>query len=231
MASERILVVEDEEDILELIAYNLKREGYTVIEASTGEKALEQVSSHNPDMILLDLMLPTIDGLEVCKSLKGSVATQAIPIIIVSAKGEESDVVTGLELGADDYVSKPFRPRELIARVKAVLRRKVRPATDATQPLSILDLEIAPGRRDVRVAGCPVVLTYTEFEVLHFLAQRPGWVFTRYQIVDAVRGEDYAVTDRSVDVQITGLRKKLGSAGSYIQTVRNVGYRFKDPQS
>ena len=231
MAGEKILVVEDEEDILELIAYNLKGDGYSVIEASSGEKALDQVSSHNPDLILLDLMLPTIDGLEVCKRLKGHATTRDVPIIIVSAKGEEADVVTGLELGADDYVPKPFRPRELIARVKAVLRRKGTPTGNATQLLSLLDLEIDPGRREVRVAGASVALTYTEFEVLHFLAQRPGWVFTRYQIVDAVRGEDYAVTDRSVDVQITGLRKKLGKAGSYVETVRNVGYRFKDPHS
>jgi two-component system phosphate regulon response regulator PhoB len=151
-----------------------------------------------------------------------------MPIIMLSAKGEEADIVAGLELGADDYVTKPFSPRVLIARVRTVLRRLLQPQVDDEDALEIYDLIIHPGRRHVQARGQVVDLTYTEFQVLYFLAKRPGWVFTRSQIVDAVRGEDYPVTDRSVDVQIVGLRKKLGASGQYIETVRGVGYRFKE---
>jgi two-component system phosphate regulon response regulator PhoB len=173
-------------------------------------------------------MLPGIDGLEVAKTLKNDSKTQDIPIIMLTAKGEEADIVTGLELGADDYITKPFSPRILTARIRTVLRRKSTPPSDETSIIQQHGLIIHPGRRDVRINGKPVELTYTEFQVLHYLAKRPGWVFTRYQIVEAVRGDDYPVTDRSVDVQIVGLRKKLGSYGKYIETVRGVGYRFRE---
>jgi two-component system alkaline phosphatase synthesis response regulator PhoP len=229
VAKEKILVVDDEEDILDLVEYNLKKEGYRVSCVISGEEALEIARQLKPDLMLLDLMLPGVDGLEVCKILKFDSKTSHIPIIMLTAKGEESDVVTGLELGADDYISKPFSPKVLIARVRAVLRRKVRESTQvSTDLIQIYDLVIDAGRHKVTLNDKPLDLTYSEFKLLQLLAQRPGWVFTRYQIVDAMRGEDYPVTERSVDVQIVGLRKKLGSAGKYIQTVRGVGYRFKE---
>ncbi|OQY42834.1 MAG: DNA-binding response regulator [Desulfobacteraceae bacterium 4572_87] len=228
MSEEQILVVDDEEDILELVRFNLSKEGYRVIGAATGEKAVEISRSERPDLIVLDLMLPGMDGLDVTRFLKNSPETRNIPIVMLTAKGEESDVVLGLELGADDYVTKPFSPKILVARIKAVLRRKMAPPPDGSDGVKIQGLVIHPGRREVRVAGKPVDLTFTEFGVLRYLVRRPGWVFTRSQIVDAVRGSDYFVTDRSVDVQIVGLRKKLGPMGQYIETVRGVGYRFKE---
>lgn len=228
MSREKIIVVEDDEDILELIAYNLGREGYQVTKVSSGEKLLQLVHTRQPELIVLDLMLPGVDGLQVCKRLKADPKTQKIPVVMVTARGEEADVVTGLELGADDYITKPFRPKELVARVRAVLRRTVSPAPDPTAVTTIHEFVIDPRRREVTVSGKAVNLTYTEFELLHFLARNPGLVFTRYQIVDAVRGENYSVTDRAVDVQIVGLRRKLGKAGRRIETVRGVGYRFQD---
>ena len=228
MPKEKILVVDDEEDILELIRHNLAREGYQVICAATGEKAVEKARSEKPDLIVLDLMLPGIDGLQVARNLKDDAGTRSIPIIMLTAKGEEADIVTGLELGSDDYVTKPFSPRVLIARIRAVLRRQDKKIKDDGSVLQVNEITIHPGRRNVTIDGEPVELTYTEFQVLYYLAKRPGWVFTRSQIVDAVRGSDYPVTDRSVDVQIVGLRKKLGACGDYIETVRGVGYRFKE---
>ena len=228
VTKKHIVVVEDEEDILELLQYHLTRDGYAVTTAIDGEKALAAIPKIMPDLVLLDLMLPGVDGLDVCRRLKKDGQTAAIPIIMVTAKGEESDVVIGLELGADDYVAKPFSMKVLIARVRTVLRRKGVPPADADATLRIRDLVIDPNRREVLVKGKPVDLTFTEFGLLHFLAGRPGWVMTRDQIIDAVRGEDYAVTDRAVDVQIVGLRKKLGKCADYIETVRGVGYRFKE---
>jgi len=194
----RILVVDDEEDILELVRYNLVGEGFDVIPAETGEQALKIAGNEHPDLILLDLMLPGINGIEVAKRLKNNVRTRDIPIIMLTARGEEADIVLGLEVGAPGTV------------------------------IRIRDLVIDPGRRRVELRGKEIDLSFTEFQILLFLSRRPGWVFTRSQIVDAVRGENYPVTDRSVDVQIVGLRKKLGSCGNYIQTVRGVGYRFKE---
>ena len=228
MKKETILVVDDEEDILELVRYNLQREGYQVEAASSGEKALKLARQQPPELIVLDLMLPGMDGLDVARHLKNDARCRQVPIVMLTAKGEEADVVTGLELGAEDYVTKPFSPRILVARIKAVLRRRNEPSAEGDERIEIHDLEIHPGRREVRVAGVTVDLTYTEFQVLHCLARRPGWVFTRAQIVDAVRGDNYPVTDRSVDVQVVGLRKKLGAAGRYIETVRGVGYRFRE---
>ncbi len=228
MSKEKILVVDDEEDILELVRYNLAREGYTVTCAASGEEALKASVSGSIDLIILDLMLPGIDGLEVARRLKKNSGTKDTPIIMLTAKGEEADIVTGLELGADDYVTKPFSPRILIARIKAVIRRRSGTAEAESEVLNVHELTIHTGRRHVTANGKSLELTYTEFQVLYFLARRPGWVFTRSQIVDAVRGDDYPVTDRSVDVQIVGLRKKLGPLGKYIETVRGVGYRFME---
>ncbi len=228
MATERILVVDDEEDLLELIRYNLGKEGYQVCCVSTGEMALREVRSQVPDLILLDLLLPAVDGLSVCKILKSDPETQQIPIVMVTAKTEEADIVAGLELGADDYVTKPFSPRVLLARVRAVLRRKLARSLDDQSSTKVHELVIHPGRHEVLLRGEPIDLTFTEFRLLQFLARKPGWTFSRSQIVDAVKGEDYPVTERSVDVQVAGLRKKLGKLGSYIETVRGVGYRFKE---
>jgi len=228
MPKKDVLVVDDEEDILELVRFNLSKEGYHVVCATTGERAVEIARSELPDLIVLDLMLPGMDGLEVATFLKNDPETQNIQIVMLTAKGEESDVVTGLELGADDYVTKPFSPRILVARVNAVLRRKVTEPPDGSEVAKIHNLVIHPGRREVRVDNKPIDLTFTEFGILSYLVRRPGWVFTRSQIVDAVRGADYFVTDRSVDVQIVGLRKKLGPGGKFIETVRGVGYRFKE---
>jgi two-component system phosphate regulon response regulator PhoB len=228
MPNERILVVEDEQDILELVRYNLARENYQVFCAASGEEALKISASESLDVIILDLMLPGMDGLEVTRRLKNNPKTQNIFIVMLTAKGSEADIVTGLELGADDYITKPFSPRVLLARIKAVLRRSWDEQPEDHAVIRIHNLIIHPGRREVRVDETPVTLTYTEFQVLYYLVRRPGWVFTRTQIVDAVRGDDYPVTDRSVDVQIVGLRKKLGSAGQCIETVRGVGYRFKE---
>jgi two-component system phosphate regulon response regulator PhoB len=228
MTKRKILVVEDDEDIQELVRFNLSREGHSVTCASSGEAGLAAVRKEAPDLIVLDLMLPGMDGLELCRILRADASTADIPIVIMSAKGEESDVVTGLELGADDYLTKPFSPRILLARVKAVLRRKQGGEAEDHAVITIDKLTIDPGRHEVLVEGEPVHLTATEFRILHFLARRPGWVFTRYQIVDGVHGADYPVTDRSIDFQMVGLRKKLGPCAKYIETVRGVGYRFKD---
>ena len=228
MAKEKILVVDDEEDILELVRYNLSREGYQVTGTLTGEDALRKVRSDTFDLIVLDLMLPGMDGLAFTKTLKNDSRLRSIPIIMLTAKGEESDIVTGLELGADDYITKPFSPKVMIARVRTALRRHTEEPEDEMAIVKIYDLEINPGRRSVLAKGNLIDLTYTEFQVLLLLAKRPGWVFTRSHIVDSIRGNDYPVTDRSVDVQIVGLRKKLGDFGKYIETVRGVGYRFKE---
>lgn len=229
MPKQHILVVDDEEDLLELVRYNLGKEGYRVTCVGTGEEALKAAKSLLPDLVVLDLLLPSVDGLEVCKLLKNDHKTRHIPIVMLTAKAEEADQVAGLELGADDYITKPFSPRVLLARVKATLRGKTRQSEgEASEPIKVHDLVIHPGRHEVLLGGDPVALTFTEFRLLQFLAQRPGWAFTRTQIVDAVKGEDYPVTERSVDVQVAGLRKKLGEWGHYIETVRGVGYRFKE---
>ncbi len=226
--NQRILVVEDEEDILELVRYNLEKEGLTTLSAATGEEGLEKAFAEVPDLVLLDLMLPGLDGFEVCKRLKGDKTTENIPIIMLTAKGEDVDVVCGLELGADDYITKPMHPRVLIARIRAVLRRSKRSEANDPELIKHLDLTIHPARHEVKIDETPIDLSATEFSILLFLAKHPGWVFTRNQIISAVKGDDYPVTDRSVDVQIVGLRKKLGDMGSYIETVRGVGYRFKE---
>lgn len=228
MSQSIILVIEDEEDILESVRHRLLREGYKVYGAATGEEGWRQAQSLRPNLVILDLMLPGMDGLEVFRLLQRDSRTEGIPVIMLTAKAEEADIVAGLQLGAEDYITKPFSLKVLAARVRAALRRKVdKPAREAS-PIRIHELALDPGRHEVHVAGDPVELTYTEFAMLQLLARRPGWVFTRGQIVNAIRGEDYPVTERSVDVHVVGLRKKLGPWGKYIETVRGVGYRLKE---
>ena len=228
MPEQTIYIVDDEEDILNLVDYVMTKEGYRVRRFVTGEQVLSAIYKHVPDLLLLDLMLPGVDGLEVCRRLKKDEEFRAVPVIMLTARGEEEDIVKGFELGADDYIPKPFSPRVLVARVKAVLRRRERPLPESGAVITIGALRIHPGRHEVTVNGKLLQLTHTEFSLLYFLAGRPGWVFTRYQIVDALRGEDYPVTERAVDVQIVGLRKKLGTLGKNIETVRGVGYRYKE---
>jgi two-component system, OmpR family, alkaline phosphatase synthesis response regulator PhoP len=230
MADAHILVVDDELELQELVRYNLVKAGYRVTCVGCGEEALTQVHTQQPDLLILDLLLPGIDGLDVCKTLKRDPHTIAIPIIMLTARSEEADIVTGLELGADDYLTKPFSPRVLLARVKAALRRSAGMPEAETGVIAYEDVRIHPGHREVRVGTRPVQLTPTEFNILHMLAQRPGWVFTRYQIVDRARGNDAGVTERSVDVHITALRRKLGDAGAVIETIRGIGYRLRTPE-
>lgn len=228
MSRERIFIVEDEEDIQELISYNLAKNSFSVKVFGNGEEFLDYIETDTCDLVLLDLMLPGMDGLEICKKLKKTPATENVPVIMLTAKGEETDIITGLEIGADDYIIKPFSPKVLVARIKAVLRRKEQITEIKKENITVHDIQIVPGRYEVIVKGEKVTLTASEFKALHLLAGRPGWVFTRYQIVESVHGENYPVTDRSVDVMMVSLRKKLGDAGRYIQTVRGIGYRFMD---
>lgn len=228
MAKERILIVDDEEDILELIGYNLARDGYHIDTAKSGEIAVEKIRRDKPDLVILDLMLPGIDGLQVCRMVKSDPRTAQTPIVMLTAKGEDADIVAGLELGADDYITKPFSPRVLLARIRAILRREHREAAEEQAVVRISGIEIHPTSREVIVDGVPIQLTASEFNILSYFTRHPGWVFTRNQIINAIRGDDYPVTERSIDVQIVGLRKKLGDAGKHIQTVRGIGYRFKE---
>jgi two-component system phosphate regulon response regulator PhoB len=228
MASEIILVIEDDTAIRELLRHNLEREGYKVLLASDGKNGLATAQTAHPQAVILDLMLPGLDGLEVCRELKRRTDTARIPVLMLTAKSEESDVVTGLEVGAEDYVAKPFSVKVVIARLRALLRRHRAVPDENDRVLQVRDLVIDPGRHEVLAKGKPIDLTFTEFRLIHLLGSRPGRVFSREQIVDGVRGEDYAVTDRAVDVQIVGLRRKLGIRGDYIETVRGVGYRFRD---
>ncbi len=233
MAKAHILIVEDEIDIQQLVSYNLIKAGFHVTCADSGEEALDCLRQENIDCILLDLMLPGISGIEVCTEIKKGRAKQhaGTPIVMLTAKGEEEDVVSGFECGADDYITKPFSPKVLLARVKAVLRRSRQKESkeDDKQPSSVVigDLHINKGKHEVRLAGQEVQLTATEFGILSLLAGKPGWVFTRQQIIDSVRGYDFLITPRAIDVQIFGLRKKMGDAGKMIETVRGIGYRFK----
>ncbi len=228
MQNKKITIIEDETDILELIRYNLDKEGYHVEGFVSGETGLAHVREKRPDLLLLDLMLPGMDGLAVCRQLKSDNATSTIPIIMVSAKGEESDIVTGLELGADDYITKPFNPNILKARVRAMLRRIQEPVPSESSLITHHDLTLHPVKFQAYIQDEPLSLTKHEFQLLQFLMRHPGWVFTRYQIVNGVKGDNYVVTERAVDVQIAGLRKKLGKHSDYIETVRGVGYRFKE---
>ena len=230
MGKARLLVVEDDADIANMLKIYFSGLGYDVDIAPRGYDALDKTRQVLPHLIVLDIMLPDIDGYEVCRTLRTSTRTSHIPVIFLTQKDERSDKLQGLELGADDYITKPFSPQILQARARAVLRRRVKPdkPADSEQPIEIHDLYIHPGRNKVKACGENIELTFSEFQLLYLLACRPGWVFTRTQIVDAIHGESYAVTDRAVDVQIVGLRKKLGSCGEYIETVRGIGYRFRE---
>lgn len=230
MNRETILLVEDEHDIQDLLKFHLEREHFTVDTADSGEDAIGNLKNSRPDLILLDLMLPGIDGVEVCRRLKANPDTRDIPIIMLTAKDSEADIIAGLEMGAGDYITKPFSPRILIARIHAVLRRpETLPASEnAEEAIHLGPLTIDPDRHKVEIKNKEVPLTCTEFRILHLLAESPGRAFTRQQIVDQVRGESYAVTERIVDVQMVSLRKKLGHLGDWIETVRGIGYRFKE---
>jgi len=228
-----ILIVEDDEDIQQLVGYNLIKAGFLIEYSDSGEQALDKIKKLAPDLILLDLMLPGMDGIEVCKVLHSNNQTAEIPIIMLTAKGEETDIVGGLEVGADDYITKPFSPQILLSRIKAVLRRKAKEEAAPLAPergeiIQTENIVINPGRYEVTVDGQPVNLTPTEFGILQLLAKRPGWVFSRQQIIDEVRGYDYMITPRAIDVQVFSLRKKMGEAGKKIETVRGIGYRFND---
>jgi two-component system phosphate regulon response regulator PhoB len=226
---EKILVIEDEADILEVIEYNLRREGYKVIRSLDGEEGLQLARKDAPDLVVLDLMLPGMSGLEVCRELKRDALTRATPVIILTAKSEETDVILGLGMGADDYITKPFRPKELTARVQAVLRRgPLRGESSGPERVVRGGLVIDTGRHEVRVHGEPVAFTPTELRLLHFLAVHPGRVFTRSHLLSRVIGEDAIVTDRNVDVHVRAVRQKLGDLRDLVETVRGVGYRFKD---
>lgn len=225
-ARDTVLVIEDDPDILELIRFNLERDGYQVQTAESVESARKVLARQLPGVLLLDLMLPGESGFDFCRSLRAEPRTRALPVIMVTARDEDTDIVAGLEVGADDYITKPFTPRVLLARVRAVLRRRAVEPGDDAERLTRGAIEIDRTGHTVQVSGRPVVLTLSEFRILEMLLRRPGAVFSRYQTVDAVHGADYPVTDRSVDVQIVGLRRKLGAQGQRIETVRGVGYRF-----
>lgn len=224
----KLLIVEDEPDILELLMYNLRREGYEIQTAEDGEQALSKVNAFKPDLIILDLMLPRIDGLEVCRRLKSNNDTKLIPIIMLTAKSEETDVVLGLGLGADDYISKPFRPKELLARIQSVIRRAQMSSEESLDEriIRLDELEIQVDQYKVFLAGEPVTLTLSEFRILTALAGQPNRVFSREQLLRETMGEQVVVVDRNVDVHIRAIRKALKD-NNYIETVRGVGYRFK----
>ena len=231
MGKATILVIEDDPDIRELLSFSLSKEGWSLVMAEDGEKGLLALPSANPDCIVLDILLPGMDGLEVLRKLKSDPLRRKIPVIMTTAKGDESDVVAGLELGADDYVVKPYSPKVLTARIRAALRRTMDMPNHPFGVETILakgDIRLDSGRHDVRVKERKVDLSATEFAILEFFLRNPGWVFSRSQIIDAVKGRDYPVTDRAVDVQILSLRRKLGEGGEEIETVRGVGYRIRD---
>ncbi len=232
MGKASILLVEDDADIQQLVSYNLIKSGFNVTCADSGEEALQILEQEPVDLVLLDLMLPGKDGMEVCTIIRVKTDIIQPPIIMLTAKSEEDDIVTGLSCGADDYVTKPFSPRVLIARVQAMLRRKQEKITREQRPdtetIRIHSMVIHPGRHEVLVEGKQIHLTGTEFTILEQLAGRPGWVYSRQQIIDKIRGYDYIITPRAIDVQIFGLRKKLGDKGNFIETVRGIGYRLRE---
>jgi len=223
----RILVVEDEPDLLEAVVFALRKEGMKPVPCKDGEEALRLVKERRPDLVLLDLMLPGLDGIEVCRRLRASEETARIPIIMVTAKAEETDAVIGLGVGADDYVRKPFGLRELVARVRALLRRDSEP-TEAGQPIRQGELEVDPGRHEVRLRGKPIPLTATEFRLLHHLVRNPGRVYSRSQLLDKAVGTDVIVIERNIDVHMSALRRKLEDYGDRLLTIRGVGYKFTE---
>ena len=227
MKKSKIVVIEDEVDILEVINYNLLKEGFDVCSALDGEEGLALIKKEVPDLVLLDLMLPGLDGIEICRKLKTDYSTRSIPIIMVTAKGEESDIVLGLGMGADDYMVKPFRPRELMARIRSVLRRGDF-IEEGEGLVSIDELVIDINRHEVKLEGKKIVLTAMEFKLLHFLASHPGQVFTRENLLNHVSSDDTFIIDRNIDVHIRSIRKKLNKHRELIETIHRVGYRFRD---
>jgi DNA-binding response OmpR family regulator len=246
-----IVVIEDEDAIRDVVAYNLERAGYRVAVAADGRAGLELVRATSPELVLLDLMLPELDGIEVCRALRADPTTSMIPVIMLTALGEEADVIDGLEVGADDYVTKPFSPRELVARVNAMLRRservgaaegQARTAAADDEPdrdrelvadpdrrrVQVGDVVVDPDRHEVLVAGTDVRLTRTELRLLHVLLRKPGRVYTREQLVERVMGDNAWITDRTIDVHVRAIRRKLGDHADAIETIRGVGYRGRD---
>ena len=223
-----LLVIEDDPDIVELLRYNLEREGFRVLVATDGERGLADAARHQPDLVLLDLMLPGLDGLEVCRRLRAQDSTRATPVLVLTAKSEEADVVIGLEMGADDYLTKPFSPRELLARVRALMRRAQRSEDPGKTRIEMNGLVLDLTRHEVLWEGAHVPLTRAEFRLLWTLAQRPGRVYSRNELVDEITAGEALIIDRNVDVHISSIRKKLGEAGKLIATVRGVGYKCTD---
>ena len=226
MADEKILIIEDDQDIVEMLEYNLREEGYDTFSALNGKDGIALAKKEQPNLIILDIMLPILDGFEVCRMLKSDEIAAQIPVIILSAKSQETDKIVGLELGADDYVTKPFSPRELIARIRAILRRGKEQRSE--RRIQRGDIVIDSTKHRVQVGADDISLTFTEFKLLEFMARRPGVVFSRAQILDAVSGEETMVYDRTVDAHVKSLRHKLGPAKDYIETIRGAGYRFKE---
>ena len=228
MSHATVLVIDDEKDLLELVRYNLEKEHLDVITANDGQSGLEIGLKHKPDLVLLDLMMPGMNGLEVCKQWRGDARTRRVPIIMLTAKAAETDKIVGLEMGADDYITKPFSVRELLARVRAVLRRSG-PGAEAAEVIRRGELVIDTAKHEVTYGGQRVLLTATEFRILEFLASRPGRVLSRDDIIDGALGRDASVFNRTIDVHVTALRKKLGPAGgTRIETVRGFGYKWAD---
>ena len=227
ITNNKILIIEDDKDIRDLISFNLSKNGYKTILSRDGEKGIEKAKNEKPDLVLLDLMLPGIHGLDVCKILKTDSSLNKLSIIMLTALGQEEDIIKGLEAGADDYITKPFSFKILFARIKSVLRRKKTKESSNKDPVNLYGVKIDPQTRQVIINKNELKLTFTEFQILYLLASHPGWVFTRYQIINKIRSDNNSVTDRSVDFQIVGLRKKMNNLGKLIETIRGVGYRFK----
>ena len=227
MTQQTILVIEDERALVDVLTYNLSREGFEVLSASDGQEGLRRAQTALPDLILLDLMLPVIEGLEVCRQLRNGTRTKEIPIIMLTARTEEVDEVVGFQMGADDYVSKPFKMKPLIQRIKALLRRKqtVEPQNDVVVNQGI---EINRGQHRATLDGSDLKLTPTEFRMLWALIRQPGRAFNRQELMEVCRGEDSMVLERTIDVHVKSLRQKLGDRGALIETVRGVGYRFRE---
>jgi len=228
VGNKKILIIEDETDIVEFVTFNLIRDGFDVISAKTGEEGLKKALTEMPDLILLDIMLPGLNGLDVCRALKNKEQTHHIPIVMLTARNEDVDIITGLEIGATDYVTKPFSPKVLIARIRAILRHDDENIKNDTARIIFRDITIDQGKHTVSVKDNPIQLTLTEFQILLVLIRRPGWVFSRTQMIDELREGHQVITDRAIDVQIANLRKKLGSCGDYVETVRGIGYRMVD---
>ena len=224
--SYHILAIEDEEDLLELLEYNITAAGYQFTGASTGEMGLEILRNNPPDLVLLDWMLPGISGIDLLKRLRSHPKTKDLPVLMLTAKTEEEDIVKGLEQGADDYLSKPFSVKVLLARVQGLLRRST--GVEEEEKIALSGVEIFPQKKSVIVDGSQINLTPTEYNILIYLVKKPGWVFSRDQIMSYAHGADHFVTDRSVDVQIVALRKKMGAKGKHIKTVRGTGYKFEE---